>query len=262
MEFCVLSPITGLKRYSTLSKTHLLLPQLDKIQGYREFYLKMLQRGDFLILDNGAYEGQTDWQQLVECIKIYSPSVVALPDYMLQSWDKTYWEANRFLDRYYDQFPWVQWMFIPQAIPGDIIGWVTSLELAMRDPRIKWIGLARVLTYAITQDSLMRVNCAKTIHQMWPNIKMHALGMSKGSITELKALRDHTSVSSIDSNAPVWRGWNNWDLTEPVKYVHNQPPQFWPEIDINYQSEFPHLTVSKQRHELILHNLRVCGVNC
>src|SRR5258708_20931730 len=123
MGFCIISPVAGLERYSTMSRHHLLLPQLDKIPGYRDFYLKMLKRGDFLMLDNGAYEGQTDWKLLVDCIKIYGPAVVALPDYLLQPWEKTHHEAMTFLDRYYDIFPNVQWMYIPQAIKGDIMGY-------------------------------------------------------------------------------------------------------------------------------------------
>jgi len=254
MEFCIISPIAGLERYSTLSKTHLLLPQLDKLPGYREFYLKRKEAGDFLILDNGAYEGIEDWKLLVDCISIYKPQVVALPDYMLGTWDKTFWEAQRFLDSYYDQFPWVQWMYIPQAIPGDIIGWVTSLEMMLRDERVKWIGLARVLTYAITSDPMMRVNCARAIHRMWPHIKMHALGMSKGSVEELNELRARTSVYSIDSNAPVWRGECAYSI-DPKSYLYVKQ---WPETPCEYERP---LALTGQTDELILSNLEVCGVN-
>jgi len=247
MEFCIISPIAGLERYATLSKTHLLLPQLDHISGYREFYQKCQKTGDFLILDNGAYEGCHDWYHLVKCIEIYKPNVVALPDYMLQDWDKTVAEATRFLDRYYDQFPWVKWMFIPQAKPNDIMGWVFGLEVMMRDERVSWVGLARVLTYAITSDPMMRVSCARTIQRMWPHIKLHALGMSKGSVEELNALRAMTHVKSIDSNAPVWRGW--------MGYKFNRNVQDWAEIPVDYNCPIP------PNNDYILHNLEVVGVD-
>jgi hypothetical protein len=247
MEFCIISPIAGLERYATLSRTHLLLPQLDKYPEYRKFYQERQRKGDFLILDNGAYEGQADWKQLVDCISIYKPDVVALPDYMCQDWHKTYFEAQRFLDSYYEEFKWVQWMYIPQAQPGDIIGWTISLELMMRDLRVKWVGLARVLTYAITSDPMMRVNCARTINRMWPRIKLHALGMSKGSVEELNALRATARVNSIDSNAPVWRGWNAVKLGHP-----------WGEISVDYETSHD---IAPWKESVILHNLEACGVN-
>src|SRR5262245_15942235 len=225
MRFCVISPIAGLERYSRLSKTHLLLPQLDKHPPYRRFYQTRREEGDFLILDNGAYEGQSDWKLLVDCLAVYQPQVCALPDYLLQPWEKTHHEAFAFLDRYHDVFPQVQWMYIPQSTAGDIMGYLDGLYRALEDSRITWIGLARALPLYITNDPLMRANLATQLRKRWGG-KIHALGMMKGSIGELKML-EHAGVHSIDSNAPVWRGWCGYSL------YHT-----WPEIPCDYTHEW------------------------
>jgi hypothetical protein len=243
MNFCILSPIAGLERYATLSKTHLLLPQLDKIPGYREFYLKRREENDFLILDNGAYEGQTDWENLKHCIDIYNPQVCALPDYLLQPWEKTYHSAIQFLDCFYDKYPQTAWMYIPQSTPSNIVGFCNGLFRALDDPRISWIGLPRALAYSISNDEFMRHNVAVWLKRYKPGIKIHALGMAKGSVKELNSLRG--IVNSIDSNAPVWRGWCGYSLI----------PNEWNEFPINYEA-----ALRSDHDAFILDNLDAVGV--
>lgn len=246
MKFCVLSPIAGLERYATLSQTHLLLPQLDKLKGYRDFYVKQQQAGDFIILDNGAYEGQTDWKHLLDCIEIYHPNVCALPDYLLQDWKKTLHSSMEFLDRWYDAYPDLAWMYIPQAEPRDLIGYVDSLYHALDDERVSWIGLARAMAYGITEDPFIRAKIAEGIRKRYPRIKLHALGMVKGNVDELNSLKD--LVHSIDSNAPVWRGWCGRKLTDP-----------WDEKPIYYEGRLE--TEYYNADAIILDNLDTVGVN-
>ncbi len=53
MEFAIISPVGGLNQYATRSKIHLILAQV-KNEEYRKFYRERGEKGDFLILDNGA----------------------------------------------------------------------------------------------------------------------------------------------------------------------------------------------------------------
>lgn len=246
MEFCILSPIAGLERYARLSKRHLLLPQI-RSSVYEEFYKARRAEGDFLILDNGAYEGESDWSRLVDCIRLYNPQVCALPDYLLEPWEKTHHAAFTFLDQHYYDFPDTAWMYIPQAVAGDIMGYCDALTRAIEDPRIGWIGLSRALPLHISHDPLMRVNVADSLRKRWRG-KIHALGMQKGSVTELGLLRS-AGVASIDSNAPVWRGWCGYSLTTGR----------WQEIPVNYEAPLPDLNEGES--SLILDNLEACGVN-
>lgn len=266
MEFCIISPIAGLERYSTLSKTHLLLPQIQD-QRYWDFYLKRRAAGDTIILDNGAYEGELNNKRLLECIGLIQPNVIALPDHLGADWKASHHLSMNFLESYHYTYEGGKWMYIPQAEPGDIIGFVESLFRALDDERIGVIGLPRVLSYSITNDLSMRVRMAEQIRKRNSRVKIHALGMVKGSVEECRLLRESGCVNSIDSNAPVWRGWNGWALSE-IRYTHGQPPQYWPEIPVDYNAVIPISCTDRGQeegvngaHQLILRNLEACGVN-
>lgn len=262
MNFCIISPIAGLERYATLSRTHLLLAQINA-PGYWKFYERMIrERGDFIILDNGAYEGECDRVRLLNRINRIQPNVVVLPDILGGNWKSSSRESFSFLEDYYYSFPNTKWMYIPQAEPGDIIGFVESLFRAIDDSRIAYIGLPRALSYSITSDLTMRVRIAEQIRKRSSRVKIHALGMVRGSVEECRLLREGGCVMSIDSNAPVWRGWNGWTLDE-VRYRHNESPQRWPETPVDYNAKFPEddgrggACVDIQ----ILKNLEACGVD-
>jgi hypothetical protein len=272
VEFCILSPIAGLERYSKLSRHHLVLPQITN-PIYQNFYLERKAAGDHIILDNGAWEGQLDRTRLLHCIELYSPDMVVLPDHLLQDWKKTWHDSSDFLDNYYNSYE-TQWGYVPQSSPGDIVGWVEGLTHALQDSRISWICLPRALGTDIVRDIAVRANVCRYIKSRGK--KVHALGMLSGSVAELELLRD-AGCNSIDSNAPVWRGVCGWKLDAKEE---------WPGIKVDYE---PETVLYKQQpcgvgnevtfavggrlfhidwamadgviHETILHNLRLCNVN-
>lgn len=262
MEFCVISPTAGLERYATLSKTHLVLAheyerdvELDSID-YRKFYLKRREAGDFIILDNGAYEAGHPFfsRRLIQELQ---PQVVVLPDFYLQPWQKTWHAAIHYLDMYYTAFPAnTEWLYIPQSLPGDINGFVESYIEAVQDRRITWLGIPRALAYAITDNPLARVEFARMVKRDHPGIHLHAFGMVNGDIHELPYLKA-AGVESIDSSAPVWRGWNGnqIDKTEDRKLWDIQGTA----VDFNTKWD-PFYEAPGNQH-LILHNLEACGVN-
>lgn len=247
MEFCIISPVAGLERYSTLSRTHLLLAHLTNPK-YWEFYHERKKAGDFIILDNGAYEGQMSPRRLLDRIRYINPNVVVLPDHLLEDWHKTWHDAQQFLDSFYYEIPNVEWLYIPQAEKGDIVGFIEGLMRALNDERIKWIGLPRALCYAITNDIFMRARVAEQIKKRTHRVKIHAFGMVKGSVEELRLLRSTSCFQSIDSNAPVWRGWCGYLLDQ-----HKS----WTEIPCNYDAPLDSINFES----CITHNLEVCGVN-
>lgn len=207
MDFCVISPTAGLERYAVLSKTHLVLAHEWK-GAYAEFYTERQRKDDFIILDNGAYEGShIHFDEYVKTIYDVRPAVVVLPDFLLQPWKRTWHAAMYFLDQCYNSLPPVQYLYIPQAEPGDLHGFLESYTEAVMDPRISWIGIPRALAYAITDNPLMRVEFARMVRRDHPRIKLHAFGMVNGDVHELVYL-EKAGVTSIDSSAPVWRGWH------------------------------------------------------
>lgn len=223
-----------------------MLPQVQEPE-YVEFYTERGSKGDFLILDNGAYEGEVDINNLIQMITVYQPRVCALPDYLLQDWRKTFEASIRFLDEWYERFPDVKWMYVPQTIPGDVMGLIEGLvKILDQEPRVSWIGLPRALSTKVSADPLLRVNTCKWIRRRSRH-KVHALGMRAGSVAEMTLLRE-AGCYSIDSSAPVWRGWKGYAINDPL----------WPDYPVDFSAGTSFELVSD---ELILKNLEECGVD-
>jgi len=250
MEFCIICPTAGLERYAVLSKTHLVLGHMCSVTAYREFYQARKRAGDFIILDNGSYEygkPSISW----EAIQALEPDVVVLPDYFLQPWQKTWHAAIAFLDEYSHDAQEFEWLYIPQSEKGDLHGFLESYNEAVQDPRITWLGIPRALSYAITDNPLMRVEFARMVKRDHPHLKLHAFGMVNGDVHEIPYLAQ-AGVNSIDSSAPVWRGWNGYSLASAAD------PTEWDRhgTDVNFSAE---------EHDplntcLIHNNLEACGV--
>lgn len=262
MEFCIITPIAGLERYATLSKRHLVLAQVTD-QRYMEFYRKRRQEGDTLILDNGAYEGTlADDRRILECIDYYTPQITVLPDKFLQSWEHTYNAARDFLNKHYQRYSWMKWMYVPQGPRNNVMNWIDGLINACDDLPIDWVGLPRCLATDISLDPLIRPQACELIRKRWPHIKVHALGMVKGNVAELPFLRD-AGCESIDSSAPVWRGWyKGFRLTNELDMAA------WEKVgtDCDFNAPLP-LSISNPEsihrgaRQIILENLEACGVN-
>ncbi len=82
MRVAILSPANVLEQYSGLSSYHLTLAHLYKDPRYRTFYNDRHNRGDFIILDNGANEGvDFDDHQLVAMAAEGNCAEVVAPDH-------------------------------------------------------------------------------------------------------------------------------------------------------------------------------------
>lgn len=234
--------------------------------------MKRRREGDLIILDNGAYEGKQSTEAgLIDAIELYNPQVVVLPDRFLRPWEETFRASHDFLDNYYDQFRDVEWMYVPQSSPNDIMGFIDGLLHAATELPVSWIGIPRCLVTDIAQDPLMRVRVCEFIKRKWyndPCLRVHALGMYKGNVEELKLLAA-AGCDSIDSSAPVWRGWNEltlineedmkmWEINgtecnfsaERHYYYHDKP----------YSSSSNYNIYSEADRKIFI-NLEACGVN-
>lgn len=244
MEFCIISPTAGLKRYATLSRTHMVLAHIQSPE-YERFYLERQQMGDFLILDNGAYETglPLTGKELAERIKLYRPNVAVLPDLPNRPWRDTLDSSIDFLDSYAKRFPQVEWLYIPQTRPEAMSDWYTGLRVAATHIHISWIGLSRIPALQSGKPHI-RMEWAAHIREHYPRLKVHAMGMMAGDWRELYYL-DKLGVCSIDSSAPVWRGWNGILLNGTE----------WGGLDVNFDAP------ESEYNLFIEDNLRRCGIN-
>jgi hypothetical protein len=254
MNFCIISPASGLEKYSIQSKVHLVLPQVRN-RTYSSFYMKRRSKGDFIILDNGAYEEQLPTPARIQkCLEMYRPQVVVCPDSLLKKSSITIKLTKAFLDYYYDRYP-ADYMGVPQSEAGDLYSWWRCCKELLEDERISWIGIPRSLaTHYSDNYQDLRSTIANVIKDCRPDIKLHALGMADGSLEELRRLAMTEQVESCDSSAPVWRGWNGVRLDERIVWREEGTP-------VDFNAKVP----SSRNHALINRNLKevlkACNLN-
>ena len=83
MNVCFITPTPMLNQFATRSDHHLVLAHIyEKDTEYRKFYKERVAAGDFVMLDNSAYELGESVQvdRLLVCAEDLNPSAVFLPD--------------------------------------------------------------------------------------------------------------------------------------------------------------------------------------
>lgn len=238
MQFCYICNVGALSSYGDRSRTHLALAQVIKRsdlarRAYVGFYRERAQRGDYVILDNGAYEGdQLTTSGLLAAIEEFQPSAIVLPDYP-GDFDKTESRSVDFLCAlkrhcgvgFTDSIP-IHTIKVLHAADGNLEAFVNSWKTA-RYYGVDRIGLSRLTgRYGVPVTSLpveqedVRPGFVRYLSQLGlydskdpERQKIHAFGMCSGSLKELKALAD-LGVTSCDSSAPIWRGMWGYRLED------------------------------------------------
>lgn len=253
MRFSIITPTCALQKFAKLSSTHLLLPQIGN-PLYWKFYHQLAEDpNQMIILDNGEYEGAQGEPRTLEVTKFVRPSVVVLPDFIKQPAEKTFNASVEWLKRYRHTVPF-DFMYVPQC-DGTVEDYKYMLGYTQKMIQyfgIRWFGIPRWLA----ENGFSRAELCLTIKRMnewgedWPYV--HALGMCNGSLKELAEL-DEAQCDSIDSSAPVWRGWNGFDIECYEQWNREGTP-------CNFDAHPDSLT--SENEALILSNLRKVGIEC
>ena len=209
MDFAPIPPTSLLETYLISRKTWFALAQIDE-NAYESFYGSKPDDVT-LILDNGAYEGGLVINRYADRIFDYRPTVAVLPDLLLGDADRNLHLGLGFLEQCSPAG--VEWMFVPQARPGDVEGFTRTAYIALRDKRITWLGIPRCLVTDISDNPLARVHFAAAVKRDYPDIKIHALGMINGCVPELYYLQK-AGVRSCDSSWPFNHGDPDTNLKE------------------------------------------------
>lgn len=240
MDFCPIVPTSMLQRYLEKRKTWFALAHVADVR-YTNFYCGKPDDVT-LILDNGTYEGRMVLYDYDRKIQLYKPTVAVLPDIYLGDSDRSLHLSLGFLEQcgLSSHTYTNEWMFVPQARPDDMDGFISATAIALKDERVTWVGIPRCLATDISDNPLARVHFAQAVKKDYPHIKLHALGMVKGNIHELYYLQK-VGVRSCDSAAPVWRGAHGFNLHTPE----------WHERPIDFSSEGCNYRMAEENLEAI-----------
>lgn len=211
-EFCIITPIAYLK-YAEWSTSHLVLAHLvDESDEYAEFYKQCRDRGEFVMMDNSAYELKEPYspEKLLKLGQKCGAHAIVLPDYPFQPSAVTVNAAKEFAPIFKDAG--ILTFFAPQSEKGDLGDWINGYNWAANNPEIDIIGM-----------SILGIpNAMPNIHYAYSRVVMtqklmdagyfnpekhhHYLGLNAGPALEIPSLLKMGALDSIDSSGPVWAG--------------------------------------------------------
>lgn len=255
--FGIITPTTYLEQYASQSNFHLVLAHLvDTDVKYAEFYRQMSDRGDFLIMDNGAFELGESYEpsKLIGLAQRCGADAIVLPDYPGKPGCKTIDAAVKLIDQV--KAEGFMTFFCPQSAVGDFGDWIDTYMWASNNPDIDIIGMSILaIPNALPEISkqyarivMTRLMIDRGIFNF--NKYHHYLGLN--SPNEIPSLVSMEAVTSLDSSNPVWCGINglryntNCDSYMPIskKYLR--------EVDFNQE-----YTTKSYIHEAVQHNLDI-----
>lgn len=211
-QFCFITPIEYLQ-FATASTTHLVLAHLiDGNEKYATFYKNLASVGDYIIMDNSAYELKEPYSpdKLLELAGKCGARAIVLPDYPFQPSKVTIDAAEKFAplfkDAGYDTF------FVPQSKKGELDDWLEGYKFASTNPSIDIIGMSILgIPNALPNidPAFSRVVMTQILLERdWFNEEKHHhyLGLNAGPKLEIPSLLRMHALDTIDSSGPVWAG--------------------------------------------------------
>jgi len=154
----------------------------SKDENYCNFYKKQVEKGAFVLLDNGAAEAdQMTLDVMWSVIEKINPSEVILNDCLLDG-EETIKKSNEALKFYEEKGYKGQYMFVPQG--KDIYEWIVCYNM-MNKSKISTIGVSKFVTSG-WNDSDARYKCCAYINGKYP---IHLLGCHE-NINEIKKISD------------------------------------------------------------------------
>jgi len=226
VHFGYIAPISYLHKVPEDESFHLILAHLLDNEKYVNFYNKRRYIGDYILLDNSAFEFKRPIEadellKLIDKSGINANCLVA-PDYPFQSGIKTIKSTEKFVKQLQEKGLSYDVMAVPQSEKGDWQDWLNCYnELASIDG-VTHIGMSCLGTVnafcEITRTTNVMINrilASMTLFQKkyyQPNIWHHYLGI--GDINEIIIQREIGIINSMDTSSPIWCGINMLQYNE------------------------------------------------
>lgn len=243
MRIATISPVPLLK-WSRTSNIHLILPELCYRSEYIAYVKEMKARGDYIILDNGAAEGQVPtWPKLVQLAIEFEVDELVVPDVMLDA--ATTAEMARVFRGHAmeikSSLPNVKFAGVVQG--RNTQDWQRLLLEYLNGVLMDYISVYHFPRCMNWQYHNQRVRFLEAMwHSGWlpAEAQVHCLGASDW-IKEVVALAA-LPIRSMDTSKPVVFGLARHEI------------EFHPE-DIQRQDDFFNLTADLVQEEYIDHNV-------
>lgn len=209
--FCIIAPTAYLEQYATQSSRHLVLAHLvDTDPVYASFYRERSAQGDYIIMDNGAFELGESYppERLIDLGNQCGADAIVLPDYPFQPAEKTVEAAKTWAPMIKDAG--FRTMFVPQSEVGDFKGWVSGYTWASGNGDVDIIGMSILgIPNAMPHIPVpyARVVMTEVLQKMGlfaDNKYHHYLGLNSGPALEIPPLLKMNALNSLDSSGPVW----------------------------------------------------------
>lgn len=210
MQAALIAP-RGLESTVLLSRYHLALalPETFSNKEYVRNYLEARRRGDYVILDNGACEGQlADSSFLFDMAHKIKPNEIVIPD-TLGDYRETIKQARAFIADYSTTS--YKYMAVVQGrTMGDFQRCATQF-LSME--AITSIGIPRHMMTTLNAFAA-RIDLANWIERKMPKrFEMHFLGANAMWLGEIPSVTKYAPhVRGIDSSLPYTYTINNLEL--------------------------------------------------
>lgn len=172
-----------------------------KDHSYAEYFRQKSVMGQFVLMDNGAAEGdQLDMNDLIRCYHYVEPNEVVLPDTLLDGNDtieKSEVAIRKLHSHYGSELPFTL-MAVPQG--RNLDEWSECAREFVKNPEIKSLGVSKFLQME-THDPFVRGRAVKELGKLLRyynryDMEVHLLGLSENPCI----------VKTIQNKYPFVRG--------------------------------------------------------
>ncbi|KKL24999.1 hypothetical protein LCGC14_2409720 [marine sediment metagenome] len=221
MRVGIIRPDSSLHDSELATDFHFVLAQQCLAsEAYSTYYREAAERGEFVLLDNGAAElgRSVSAEDLLKACELINPSVVVAPDVLFDS-DATIFRTMQFLGRVGGRY---KVMAVPQGRNDE--DYLETFHLFNQQSSIAWLGLTKYATPAFGS----RVALLKIIEPIVDK-PCHLLGLWYDAL-ELLEEKQFSFAKSTDSSRPVKLALQGLHMLEHKRYTKDPALQFFEHV--------------------------------
>lgn len=221
-----LIPARGLEIYALRSTFHLALAVPDALKNpfYVGAYRRAATRGDYIVLDNGAAEGQSaPDKMLVETAKLLRANELVAPD-VIKDGTSTVARTKNFCSQFAEDIIGLRVMAVAQG--NKLATFRTCIDNLARLSRVRVIGIPRDAIDTLGSKAA-RIDLANWINEAYPlRFDIHLLGTHSAWLGEIKAATTYAPhIRSVDSSVAFNYAIFNTRLSNTNK-TYTRHPRF------------------------------------